>query len=162
VKRMRTAQEVLREQQWQVRSGDSDDPPSYKVGDWVWMSSRCRRCGQAMENHTYKVERSGQVSVQNEARLKPYWVSPDAAGQAPPFLEPARRPTMRGRGMAYRDVEELLPDQEGTLSTRGFKKPLVDKYPMTLYFNFWIDMLIRSGVIRGALRPFFYAKMGNF
>jgi len=27
VKRMRTAHEVLRERQWQVRSGDSDDPP---------------------------------------------------------------------------------------------------------------------------------------
>jgi len=35
VKRMRTAHEVLREQQWQVRSGDFDDPPLYKVGDWV-------------------------------------------------------------------------------------------------------------------------------
>jgi len=89
VKRMRTAHKVLREQQWQVRSGDSDDPPTplYKVGDWVWMTSHRRRCGQAaklqpkfvgpycvidvMSNHTYKVERSGQVSVQNEARLKP-------------------------------------------------------------------------------------------
>jgi len=112
VKRMRTAHEVLREQQWQVRSGDSDDPPLYKVGDWVWMTSHRRRRGQAaklqpkfvgpycvievMANHTYKVERSGQVSVQNEARLKPYWASPDAAGQAPPLLEPARRSPMRG------------------------------------------------------------------
>jgi len=48
VKRMRTAYEVLREQQWQVRSGDSDDPPSlYKVGDWVWMTSHSRRRRQA-------------------------------------------------------------------------------------------------------------------
>jgi len=30
VKRMRTAHEVLREQQWQVRSGDPDDPPCIK------------------------------------------------------------------------------------------------------------------------------------
>jgi len=96
------AHEVLREQQWQVRSGDADDPPLYKVGDWVWMTSHHRRRGQAaklqpkfvgpycvievMPNHTYKVECSGQVSVQNEARLKPYRVSPDAAGQAPPLL----------------------------------------------------------------------------
>jgi len=29
VKRMRTAHEVLREQQWQVKSSDSDDPPLY-------------------------------------------------------------------------------------------------------------------------------------
>jgi len=106
VKRMRTAHEVLREQQWQVKSDDSDDPSLYKVGDWVWMTSHRRRRGQAsklqlkfvgpycvievMPNHTYKVERSGQASIQNEARLKPYWTSPDAAGQAPPLLEPAR------------------------------------------------------------------------
>jgi len=67
---------------------------------------------EVMSNHTYKVERSGQVSIQNEARLKPYWVSPDAAGQAPPLLEPVRRPPMRGRGLAYRDIEDVLPDQE--------------------------------------------------
>jgi len=82
------ANEVLREQQWQVRSGDSDDSRLYKMGDGVWMTSHCRRCGQAaklqpmfvglycvievMPNHTYKVERYGQVSIQNEARLKPY------------------------------------------------------------------------------------------
>jgi len=65
-----------------------------------------------MSNHTYKVERSGQVSIQNEARLKPYWVSPDAAGQVPPLLEPTRHPAMKGRGMAYREIEEVLPDQE--------------------------------------------------
>jgi len=65
------------EKQWQVRTGDSDDPPLYKVGDWVWMTSHCWRHGQTtklqpksvgpycvievMPNHTYKVERSGQV-----------------------------------------------------------------------------------------------------
>jgi len=129
IKRMRTAHEVLREQHWQVRSSDSDDPLLYKVGDWVWMTShRWRRIQAAnlqpkfmgpycvmelMPNHTYKVECSGQVSVQKEARLKPYWVSPDAARQAPPLLEPARRPTMKGRGMAYRELEEVLQDQGG-------------------------------------------------
>jgi len=133
VKRMRMAHEVLREQQWQVRTGDSDDPPLYKVGDWVSMTSQHRRRRQAaklqpkfvgpscmievMENHTYKVEHSGQVSVQNEACLKSYWASPDAEGQALPLLEPARRSPKRGRGMAYRDVEELLPDQEGAVDT---------------------------------------------
>jgi len=94
------------------------------------MTSHRRRRGQAaklqpkfvglycvievMSNHAYKVERSGQVSIQNEARLKPYWASPDTAGQAPPLLEPARCPPMRGRGMAYREIEEVLPDQERT------------------------------------------------
>jgi len=68
---------------------------------------------EEMPNHTYKVERSGQVSIQNEAWLKLYWASPDAAGQAPPLLEPAQQLPMRGRGMAYREIEEVLPDQEG-------------------------------------------------
>jgi len=44
---------------------------------------------EVMSYHTYKVERSGKVSIQNEARLKPYWASPDVAGQAPLLLEPA-------------------------------------------------------------------------
>jgi len=99
ITRMRTAHEVLREQQWQIRSDDSDDPPLYKVGDWVWMTSHRWRRGQAaklkpkfvgpycvievMPNHTYKVEHYGQVSVQNEVRLKLYRSSPEAAGQAP-------------------------------------------------------------------------------
>jgi len=111
------------------KSGDSDDSPLYKVGDWVWMTSHRRRHRQAaklqpkfvgpycvievMPNHMYKVERSGQVSVQNEAQLKLYWASPDTAGPAPRLLKPARRPPMRGRGMAYREIEEVLPDQEG-------------------------------------------------
>jgi len=38
---------------------------------------------EAMPNHTYELERSEQVSVQNEACLKPYWASPGAAGEAP-------------------------------------------------------------------------------
>jgi len=65
---------------------------------WIVNYRRCR--GQAAKlqpkfmgpymvvevilNHTYEIERSGQVSIQNEARLKPYWTSPDAVGESPP------------------------------------------------------------------------------
>jgi len=82
-----------------VQKEDSDEPPLYQVGDWVWMVNYYKRRGQAaklqpkfvgpyvvveaMPNHKYKLERSRQVSVQNEARLKPYWASPGAAGEAP-------------------------------------------------------------------------------
>jgi len=54
----------------------------------VWMVNYCRRRGQAAElqpkfvgpfavvqvmpNHTYKLEHSGQVSIQNETHLKRY------------------------------------------------------------------------------------------
>jgi len=37
----------------------------------------------AIPNHTYKIECSEQVSIQNEAHLKPYWASPDVVGEAP-------------------------------------------------------------------------------
>jgi len=35
IKCIRTAHEVLLEQQWQVKSDNSDDPLLYKLGDWV-------------------------------------------------------------------------------------------------------------------------------
>jgi len=60
---------------------------------------------EVLPNHTYRVERSGQVSVQNEQRLKLYEGSPDAAGQAPPLLEPARQPISRGRVARPREWE---------------------------------------------------------
>jgi len=88
VEKMKVAHEILREKQWQVRQEDSDEPPLYQAGDWVWMVNCRRRRGQAaklqpkfvgpyvvveaMPNHTYKLERSGQTSVQNKAHLKPY------------------------------------------------------------------------------------------
>jgi len=97
------------------------------------MTSHRRRQGQAaklqpkfvgpycvievMPYHTYKVERFGQVSIQNEACLKLHWASPDAAGHAPPLLEPACRPPSGRRGMTYREIEEKLPDQEVTADT---------------------------------------------
>jgi len=99
VERMRVAHEMLREKQWQVRCEDSEEPPLYQTGDWVWMVNYHRRHEQAaklqprfvrpyvvveaMPDHTYKIERSGQVFIQNEARLKPCWASPDAVGEAP-------------------------------------------------------------------------------
>jgi len=70
---------------------------------------------EVLPNHTYRVERSGQVSVQSEQRLKPYHASPDAVGQAPPLLEPNRQPNHWGRTIRPREVEIVVPretDQE--------------------------------------------------
>jgi len=51
---------------------------------------------EVMPNHTYKLECSGQVSIQKKVCLKPYWTSPDAAGEAPPpLLEPRRQTATR-------------------------------------------------------------------
>jgi len=68
---------------------------------------------ETMPNHTYKAERSGQVSIQNEARLKSYLASPDTIGEAPPLLEPRGQTTMRRRirnGAEYEVV--VLPDRD--------------------------------------------------
>jgi len=46
---------------------------------------------EVMPNHTYKLERSGQMSIRNETRLKPYWASPDAARQASNCWSPGGR-----------------------------------------------------------------------
>jgi len=47
VEQMKVAHELLREKQWQVRKEDSEEPPLYQVGDWVWMINYRRRRGQA-------------------------------------------------------------------------------------------------------------------
>jgi len=71
VERMKAAHEILQEKQWQVWCEDSDEPPLYQTGDWVWMINH-RRCHkqavklqskfeepyvvvEAMPNHTYKI-----------------------------------------------------------------------------------------------------------
>jgi len=123
--------DALHAQQWQTRTEDSEEPPLYQVGDWVWMVSYRRQPEQSaklqpkfvgpyyvvevLPNHTYRVERSGQTSVQSKQRLKPYHASPDAVGQALPLLEPNHQPNHRGRTTQPREVEIVIPrdtDQE--------------------------------------------------
>jgi len=67
---------------------------------------------EVLPNHTYRVERSGQISVQNELWLKPYHGSPETAGQAPPLLEAACQPISRGRRNQPRDWEIFVRDPE--------------------------------------------------
>jgi len=135
VERMKVAHEILREKQWQVRQEDSDEPPLYQAGDWVWMINHRRCRGQAAKlqpkfvgpyvvieaipNHTYKLERSGQFSVQNEARLKPYWASPGAAGSAPQLLEPRRQTVTRGGQRRWPEYEVVMPRQESWERSEG-------------------------------------------
>jgi len=112
IKTMEEAHDALRKKQWQTRTEYFEEPPLYQVGDWVWMVSYCRRRGlsakiqprfiephcviEVLPNHTYRVERSEQVSVQSKQWLKPYEGSPDAAGQASPLMGPARQLISRG------------------------------------------------------------------
>ena len=64
---------------------------------------------EAYSNHTYKIERQGQSSVQNELRLKLYHACAAEPGQAPTSLEARRRPNMKG---AIRQRErEKLPEE---------------------------------------------------
>jgi len=36
---MGKAYDALWAQQWKIRTEDSEEPPLYQVGDWVWMVS---------------------------------------------------------------------------------------------------------------------------
>ena len=111
--RMREAHEVLRESQLQTRVQDSDEPPLYTVGDQVLMVSKRVRKGQSKKlqpkfvgpytvtevwpNHTYRVQKGNQSSVENEVRLKLFRPSDEPAGQAPGTSEPMRGPNRKGR-----------------------------------------------------------------
>jgi len=133
VETMRKAHEALQEKQWAVQTENSEEPPLYREGDWVWMVSYRRRPGQlakllpkfvrpycvveVLPNHSYRVECSGQISVQNEQRLKPYYGSPKAAGQATLLLEPALQPICRERVTRPRDLEIFVRDPEETNDT---------------------------------------------
>jgi len=92
---------------------------------------------EVIPNHTYKVERSGQVSNQNEARLKPYWMSPDATGQASPLLESTRRPNIRRRPRANRELEVIvqkLKEEAEELTDRPSQPHHEQSWPTHLQF----------------------------
>jgi len=70
---------------------------------------------EVLPNHTYRVERSGQTSVQSEQHLKLYHASPDVVGQASPLPKPNRQPNYWGRTTQPREVEifiQMRPEQE--------------------------------------------------
>ena len=110
--RLQTAHNLLREQQRQVRTQDSEAPPLFKKGDLVWLVNKRRKKGQKPKlqpkfvgpyhvlscypNHTYYIERKGQGSVQHESRLKLHRPCSDRLGQAPVLIEPRRRANMKG------------------------------------------------------------------
>ena len=112
--RLEIAHSTLQERQIQVRQDDGEEPPLFAPEDLVWLENKRRRKGENPKlqpkfvgpyrvvevcgKHTYKVERSGQTSLQHEGQLKPHRVCPEATGQAPTLLEPSRRPNMRSGG----------------------------------------------------------------
>jgi len=65
---------------------------------------------EALPNHTYKIERSGQVSIQNEAHLKLHWANPDAVREAPLLLEPSTQTAMLDR-VQHRPEYEVFVQQ---------------------------------------------------
>ena len=54
------------------------------------------RITEVKPNHTYKLKRDGQESIQNEVRLKPFVECVEEAGQAPFIPKPVRHPNMKG------------------------------------------------------------------
>ena len=110
--KLEQAYETLRQHQLRVRQDDQEEPLLFAASDLVWLQNRRRRKGEnpklqqkfigpyqvveAYDNHTYKIDRQGQSSVQSETRLKLYRPCMAESGKAPVSLEPRRRPNMRG------------------------------------------------------------------
>ena len=109
-------------------------------GDLVWLEKKRRQKGgnpklqpkfvgpyeviEVYSNHTYGMERSGQVSLQNECKLKLFKPCSEAAGQALAALEPRRRPNMKG---ATRKAKPIHYDSEAEEEEYRYKQPRVNK-----------------------------------
>ena len=110
--RLDEAHATLRQRQAVTRQADQEEPPLFVSGDLVWLQNKRRRKGEnpklmpkfvgpyqvleAYPNHSYRIERQGQSSTQNEARLKLYHPCTSGPGQAPSTSEIVRRPNMKG------------------------------------------------------------------
>lgn len=86
--RMQSAHQMLREEQLQARTEDSEEPPLFKVGDLVYLKAHQLRRGrskakklqpkfvgpylvvQTLPYHTYRVSRDGKQTIEHEARMK--------------------------------------------------------------------------------------------
>ena len=108
---LQLAHELVRSEQRRIRTEDSEEPPLFKIGDNVLLLSKRKKKGesrklqpryvgpyaitQAWDNHTYRVEKGGKSSVENEVRLKLHRPCPTRIGQAPPLDEnnPVRKET---------------------------------------------------------------------
>jgi hypothetical protein len=101
----------------EIRQEDVEEPLLFVEGDLVWLLNKRRRKGEnpklqprfigpyrvveARANHTYKIDRQGQSSVQNESRLKLYYPCNEPMGKAPAAVEPRRRSNMKGATKNY-------------------------------------------------------------
>jgi hypothetical protein len=103
----------------EIRQEDVEEPLLFVEDDLVWLLNKRRRKGEnpklqprflgpyrvveARANHTYKIERQGQCSVQNEGRLKLYYPCNEPLGKAPARVEPRRRNNMKGATKNYQE-----------------------------------------------------------
>ena len=93
LQRLEEAHDLLRQQQLDNRQEDAEEPPLFGVGDLVLLE-KCRRkkgdnskfqskfigpceLNESYPNHTYKIKRQAQSSIQNECRLKLYHPCPE-------------------------------------------------------------------------------------
>jgi len=67
------------------------------------------RVVEALRNHMYMVECAGQVSVQNEACLKPSWGSRNAVNEVPLIFEPRKQSVARDQVRSRPECEIILP-----------------------------------------------------
>jgi transposase InsO family protein len=141
--RLELVHTTLRDQQIATRDGDTEEPLLFTKGDWVWLENRRRKVGtnpklqarfvgpyevkQAFENHTYLIERQGQLSVQNERRLKRYHEAQTPAGRAPAEGEPRRRKNMKGavNRRPGRHIPETVGGEGPPAETSAAEQPMI-------------------------------------
>jgi transposase InsO family protein len=128
--RLEETHDIIRDKQIETRHKDQEEPLVFNTGDMVLMLNKRRRKGEnpklqakfvgpyqvmeAYKNHTYRIHRQGQESVQNESRLKLYIPCEERVAQGPYSRELPMRPNMKGgvnrnnkRNTRERNTEEI-------------------------------------------------------
>jgi hypothetical protein len=135
----------VRQKQQLIRAADNDEAPLFQVGDQVLMVSKRQRKGQSKKlqprfvgpytvqevwpNHTYRVQRGNQISVENEMRLKLFVPSSDPVGQAPGTCEPVRGPNRKGVGRGPAKSPPCPPIDQGLLGQpEGLAEPVGESH----------------------------------
>ena len=100
--RLRVAGERLRQQQYQLRTEQSEEPPKFRIGEKVWLKSffagkglgaklRPKYVGpyvitKCLPYQTYEMKRNGKTSIQHEGRIRLY-VSEELVDNSPEQME---------------------------------------------------------------------------
>ena len=130
--------QLLRNQQQEKRTADTEEAPLYAQRELVWLKSKRNKKGKTNnlqvkfakpykilvvnKNHTYVIEQNKRTSREAESRLKPYVPTSDTAGRAPALSEPNRQPTHTGFPKSRGDKNLSIGSNEITITDNLHRK----------------------------------------